>query len=258
LAALTPIGFALLVAPISALAATDRFLFVRDVGYTYGSSAAVLTADQIGNFEPFNSGTLRMELWALTAPYTGAAASGVKLAQYVVGQLATGLVLSDVNSGTVPFIAPPQGAWRIVLFLTEYTAAPYNDGYSVTDWRNFTDPVVIGPAMAPMAGVWWNPDESGSGYALDYENGVLLVQVYSYTPDGPPQWYLASGQMNGNVFTGTLDKYTGGQCISCTYKGRPVYADNDGTMTIAFTSPTTANVALPGGRTTQIRRYFGP
>ena len=57
------------------------------------------------------------------------------------------------------------------------------------------------------------------------------------------------------MFTATLDKYTGGQCISCAYKA-PALAGNDGTITITFTSPTTATVDLPGGRHIQIQRYF--
>ena len=52
--------------------------------------------------------------------------------------------------------------------------------------------------------------------------------------------------------TGMLDKYRGGQCASCTYQ-TPSMVGNDGTMTITFTSPTTATVQLPGGRITQIQ-----
>ena len=34
--------------------------------------------------------------------------------------------------------------------------------------------------FAPVGGVWYDPNQSGSGYGLDYQNGILLVQVYSY------------------------------------------------------------------------------
>ena len=61
----------------------------------------------------------------------------------------------------------------------------------------------------------------------------------------------------GNVFTATLDKYIGGQCISCAYMG-PTLVGNDGQITITFTSPTTATVNLPGGRHIGIQRYFQP
>ena len=110
-------------------------------------------------------------------------------------------------------------------------------------------------AIVPLAGVWLNPAESGSGFGLDYQNGTLIVEAYSYLQAGGSQWYLAAGPVVNNVFTGTLDKYTGGQCISCAFKG-PALAGNDGTITITFTSPTTANVDLPGGRHIQIQRYF--
>lgn len=98
-------------------------------------------------------------------------------------------------------------------------------------------------------------NESGSGYGIDFQNGVLLVQTYSYLAGGPAQWYLAAGAVTNNTFTATLDKYTGGQCISCAYNG-PTIAGNDGQTTFTFTSPTTANVTLPGGRQIQIQRYF--
>jgi hypothetical protein len=112
--------------------------------------------------------------------------------------------------------------------------------------------------FAPVAGVWWDPKQDGSGYGLDYHNGMLVVETYSYLAGGPAQWYLSNGPVNNNVFTGPLEKYIGGQCISCPYTGKPTTAGNDGTMTITFTSPTTANVSLPGGRQTQIQWFFQP
>jgi hypothetical protein len=113
------------------------------------------------------------------------------------------------------------------------------------------------PAGAPVAGVWWDPDESGSGYGLDFRDGVLILQVYSYTAGGAAQWYLGAGAVTDHVFSGSLDRYTGGQCISCAYVA-PSMAGSDGRVTITFTSPTTADITLPGGRTGHIRRYFPP
>jgi len=107
--------------------------------------------------------------------------------------------------------------------------------------------------VTPQAGLWWNPDESGSGYALDYKHGVLVVTTYSYKTDGSSQWYLTSGPVVNNVFTATLDKYTNGQCISCPYTGRPSGGTNDGSMTITFNNETSATVKLPGGRVFHIQ-----
>lgn len=114
-----------------------------------------------------------------------------------------------------------------------------------------------GYAFQPRSGVWANLNESGSGYTIEIQEGVLVITIYSYQPGGDPQWYLASGAMtNGqHNFTGTLDKYVGGQCISCAYTGRPALVGNDGTISIFFSSETSATLTLPGGRTTQIQPF---
>jgi hypothetical protein len=82
-----------------------------------------------------------------------------------------------------------------------------------------------------------------------------VLAIYSYQAGGPAQWYLAAGAVTNNVFTATLDRYTGGQCISCAFTGKPTLAGNDGTITVRFTSSTTATVNLPNGRVTQISPF---
>jgi hypothetical protein len=111
----------------------------------------------------------------------------------------------------------------------------------------------IGASVVPAVGLWWNPGESGSGYNLDVKNNVLVVTVYSYNANGDPQWYIASGPIVSNSFSGTMNKYFGGQCISCAYKGLPTSAGNGGVIGIDFASTTSATVFLPGGRVTQIQ-----
>ncbi len=54
-------------------------------------------------------------------------------------------------------------------------------------------------------------------------------------------------------FTATLDKYRGGQCLTCPYTGRPTLVGNDGTITITFTSSTSAVVNLPNNRVSPIQ-----
>jgi hypothetical protein len=111
-------------------------------------------------------------------------------------------------------------------------------------------------AFTPMTGLWWNPDESGTGYNIQVQRGTLIVTMYSYVAAGDPLWYLAVGTLantaGGVAATGALNKFRGGQCASCTYQ-MPSMTGNDGAITITFTSPTAATVQLPGGRVTQIR-----
>ncbi len=118
-----------------------------------------------------------------------------------------------------------------------------------------TLPASDATTITPVIGLWWNPNESGTGYTIDIHNGVMVVIVYSYKENGDSEWYLALSNLanNGRSFTATLDKYRGGQCISCTYTGRPTSPGNDGTITITFSSPTAAIVQLPGGRVTNIQ-----
>ena len=263
--AILPLAFALL-ALVPAATNASNVQFVGNVGYSYAGNLATLTADQVANFSSSGiSGTLRLELWAFPTPYTGSAQTGYKLAQYTLGQLVAGFSYNGISSGTIAFASPPNGTWIFTILVTEYVGTGADNGYVPDDYHNFSTPVVFGPstppppppppppALTPQVGLWWNPNESGSGYALDYKHGVLVVTVYSYTSTGAPQWYLASGALSGTTFSSTLDKYVAGQCIACSYRGPPSNIGNDGTITIVFSSATSATVYLPGGRVSQIQ-----
>jgi hypothetical protein len=108
--------------------------------------------------------------------------------------------------------------------------------------------------VTPVVGLWWNPLESGSGYNIDVKHGVLVMTVHSYNKTtGEQEWYITSGPITNGSFTGTLNRYVGGQCISCAYNGLPTSAGNAGAVTINFTSPVSASMFLPGGRVTTIQ-----
>jgi len=115
-------------APVRALASNVKF--VGNAGYTYTGDVAVLTADEIRNFDSSGStGPLHLELWAIAAPFDGGPMTGYKLAEYTLGQLVAGFSYSHVSSGTVPFTPPPAGEWTFTIIVTEYTSgAPVDDG----------------------------------------------------------------------------------------------------------------------------------
>jgi len=124
-----------------------------------------------------------------------------------------------------------------------------------TNFAGETGSVTVSGTFTPAVGLWWNPSESGTGYNLDVKHGVLVMTVFTYEANGHSEWYLASGPLtdNGTRFSATLDKYRGGQCISCPYTGRPTLAGNDGTISVTFTSATAATVSLSNGRVTAIQ-----
>lgn len=120
--------------------------------------------------------------------------------------------------------------------------------------------VLVAPmaiAFQPRTGHWWNPAESGRGFNIDVQENVLVVTFYSYNADGTAQWYLASWSMTNNRhnFSGVAQKYANGQCLACAYSGSPSLNGDDGTLSIAFATETSAVVTLPGGRQTSIQPF---
>jgi hypothetical protein len=190
----------------------------------------------------------------------GFAALGLVTPDYVV---ANGFL--HVDGGTLNYAGvdqvtyaslPTNGAMAI-----DRTGAPVQN--KATNFAGQSAAVTVAAtSFSPVPGVWYDPAQSGNGYGMDYRNGVLIVQVYSFLANGTAQWYLAAGQINANVFHGTLDRYLNGQCASgpacVTYRDPGTPVGNDGELVITFTSERSANVVFPGGRTSTIRPFFPP
>jgi DNA uptake protein ComE-like DNA-binding protein len=83
------------------------------------------------------SGTLALELWALTTRYQGGAFQGVPLAGAAFDALA-GQMAYHPRSFYLPFTAPPAGTWNLALMLREWTPA----GFTTRDFVNFDQPYI--------------------------------------------------------------------------------------------------------------------
>ena len=244
---------------------------VGSTTYSISNSARTvnMTAEKIrNNSGTWLSGSLRLRLFVTTAPISGG------FTYWTVGELALDQLqplyaYNNLNQ-TVALTTPPDGIYYVHLGIFEYEASCTSaSGYCMDDYVSFSTRVQVvngnfsaytPPVQPPLTiqnGVWWSPTESGSGYAVHVSNGVLVMQIYSYRPDGEPQWYLTAGVLgNGNRnYTGTLDKYRGGQCIYCGYQG-PTPVGNDGAISIQFVTGSSAIVKLPGGRTTNIELFL--
>lgn len=113
-------------------------------------------------------------------------------------------------------------------------------------------------AFTPQTGHWYNPNESGSGYNIDIQDGTLVMTVFSFKASGDSEWYISSGALTsgGHSFTGSLQKARNGQCAGCPYV-KPTDGGSDGPVAINFLTEQTATITL-GGRTTTIQRFnFG-
>ncbi len=177
-------------------------------------------------------------------------------AGYVVGYgEVSGLYSTEIDVGAARTFTVPD----LVSGRTYYFSVKAYAGGESSAWASevavaaLNEPPPLSVLYSPAVGLWSNADEIGTGYALDFKHGVLVVTVYSYKASGEPQWYIASGPIVGATFTSRLDKFIGGQCIGCAYTGAPVAAGSDGTITIVFSSATSATVYLPGGRIVPIR-----
>ena len=107
-------------------------------GFELGDDSATLHAAGITNPRaPDNlSGTLSLELWALTAPYTSGKPDGVPLAASQLGCLGGQQAWHDVRVD-VPLASQPAGSWHIALLLREWTPI----GFVTRDYANFAQPV---------------------------------------------------------------------------------------------------------------------
>jgi DNA uptake protein ComE-like DNA-binding protein len=122
--------------------ARERFAvphFEGAVGYRIEDDMLVVSVERVRNPRSDDNltGTLALELWALTAPYTGDAieATGVRLAETQLERIA-GQNAQDQVEYAMPFTEPPADRSQLVLMLREWTAL----GYETRDFCNFAAP----------------------------------------------------------------------------------------------------------------------
>ena len=137
-----------------------------------------------------------------------------------------------------------KGAWRALLAVCWMALAACGGGELAEETAAKAD-----VSTFKGHGSWWNPAESGSGFFFEAQGSTGVVTFYSYEANGKPVWYLASGPFTGSAdgkfqFSGTLQRYTGGQPASSTVPKTPT-STPVGTVTITF-SGETAQVQVPG------------
>jgi hypothetical protein len=97
-------------------------------------------------------------------------------------------------------------------------------------------------------GTWWQPTASGTGFFFEAQGGLGVVTFYMFEDNGKPVWYSAVGPLTANAdgtfdFSGTLQRFSGGQSDKSTVQKTPV-AKAMGNVSIRFGFET-AFVQLP-------------
>lgn len=108
-----------------------------------------------------SSGTLRLQVWATSSPYSGGSISGYTLGTYSLGVLDAGYSYNDISGG-VSYTAPPPGTYYTTLTLEEYD----DGGYSIVDYLTFSDTSTFGGGAG--GGGY---DDRGSGVEADLSLG---------------------------------------------------------------------------------------
>ncbi len=112
-------------------------------------------------------------------------------------------------------------------------------------------------AYTPESGVWWNPNESGTGLIMEIQDNFVAISLFVGTPTGTPTWYTSTGFLTGNaLYQGTLDYFPGAQCLGCPFRPVTPQLGIGGAIRVVFnaTDPARATLTI-GGRTTNIERF---
>ena len=113
------------------------------------------------------------------------------------------------------------------------------------------------PAGIPESGWWWNEQEAGRGFFMEWQGNTLDIAGYMYDEQGNSVWSLTVGEMaaGGRSFRGTWWRYGNGQTLTGAWKPNARIDANVAPLGITFSGPDTALMTLPNGRTTSLRRH---
>jgi uncharacterized repeat protein (TIGR02543 family) len=114
------------------------------------------------------------------------------------------------------------------------------------------------PQFTPQTGFWFNPAEAGRGFVIEmHRNNNLFIGGFMYDANGNAIWYASgpAAMASGTTYTNTWQQFGNGQTLTGAYQA-PGIANNDvGSITLVFTSSTTATLTLPDGRQIPLQRF---
>ena len=90
---------------------------------------------------------------------------------------------------------------------------------------------VMPPNESPSRGLYWDRSRAGHGFDLQRSGDNWFLLLYTYRTDNTPLWYLALGEVNDGVFTGTATQVDYDPSRS---PPQQVIADTGGTISIDF------------------------
>lgn len=121
---------------------------------------------------------------------------------------------------------------------------------------DFSGTTVAG--IAPENGLWVineeNNGQPGRGFQIEQHGGALILTYFGYGQDGENLWALSTGEMSGNGYSGSMDRYRNGSVLGGSYAPAST-AGSAGQVSVNFTSPTTGTITFPGETTKTIGKF---
>jgi hypothetical protein len=108
----------------------------------------------------------------------------------------------------------------------------------------------------PEPGWWWNPQESGRGFFIEWQDGTADLAGYMYDDAGNPVWYITVVPTpDPTRLSGNWLQFGSGMTLTGTWRPHQLVNSSVAPVSVTFTSATTAVMTLPGGRTTNLLRH---
>lgn len=151
----------------SSLAASPKIKGSVNYQFGSGNTSVTVSCERIQNSSAENAtGTIQVKLWALSSPYKGGTLTGHVLASYKLEGLNPGMGYPAPKKTLKPTLPSKRGSYYICLTVSEYQKS----GYVITDYRNFSKAVTLGPLkLFTLTGPW--------SWQTSYEGGTLQVKV---------------------------------------------------------------------------------
>lgn len=111
----------------------------------------------------------------------------------------------------------------------------------------------------PQTGIWYNPEQSGTGFMLEVQNGRVAGYYFLFADDGEPEWLLLSGQLEESdssevvwILETDLKRFQGGACLNCAYDA-PMPDASQGQVRFEFLQRNVAQFQVDDGPVQRIR-----
>ena len=171
---------------------------------------------------------------------------------------ASAFAMTDANGLAQVGFTPTIGVGQGTVYARVYDTA--SQAY-VSVALHFTSTFANGASTADFQDIWWNPAQSGWGFAIAQSNAKLFEVLYTYDAAGQPTWFAATdatwttgfGSTSvGNLYAPTSSPYYAYDAARFNAGAPPT------NLSVAFADPQRAQLTtsvLDGGVARSLQRY---